>query len=63
MKKKIKDLTLLEANKICLKPKKKGCEECPLCLDTPYCLLDTLEGDYFTDKYRDQIEREVEVDE
>lgn len=61
MKKKIKDLTLLEANKIC--SKHKNCGICPLSLKAPFCLLDTLEGSNFTDKYRDEIEREVEVDE
>ena len=61
MKKKIKDLTLVEANKYC---RSRTCENCPFNDDeTKYCLLEHIGGYKIETMFKNALEREVEVDE
>lgn len=61
MKKKIKDLTLIEANKYCCSRK---CEGCPFQDEKDeVCLLDYIAGFQLEKWYGDILEREVEIDE
>lgn len=57
MKKKIKDLTLAEANKICVGRK---CDVCPLKDRDGDCILDILAGYSIPDI---ELEKEIEVNE
>ena len=59
MKKKIKDLTLIEANKYCLL---RNCENCPFADEKEYCLLDFIAGNYIEKLFKEILEREVEID-
>lgn len=59
LKKKIKDLTLLEANKYCLSHK---CEKCLLSTDDLYCYLDLLAGNDLT-KDNQFLNKEIEIEE
>lgn len=61
MKKKIKDLTLIETNKYC---RTRRCENCPFVSDDDDCLLDYISSGYPLEKwFAEVLEREVEVDE
>ena len=60
MKKKIKDLTLVEANKYCLS---RDCENCPFKDEEECCLLEYIGGRDIERMFKDILEREVEVDE
>jgi hypothetical protein len=59
MKKKIKDLTLLEASKICCSI--KSCDNCPLHFIGSWCAGDFCSTD-IEKKFPNDIEKEVEVE-
>ena len=55
VKKKIKDLTMKEAEKIC--DNSRGCDECPLDVcNCSYCMKNVIEN-------KELLEKEVEVEE
>ena len=58
MKKKIKDLTLLEANKICCSS--NDCSKCPLNFDWQWCGCE-FNGIDIKKSFPNEIEKEVEV--
>ena len=60
MKKKIKDLTLVEASKYCLS---RNCENCPFKDEEEYCLLEYINGYRIETMFKDVLEREVEINE
>ena len=55
MKKKIKNITLLEANKLCFG---RDCENCPLLDKDGECILDQIAGYRVSEA---EMEREIEV--
>ena len=59
MKKKIKDLTIIEANKYC---SSRNCENCPFQDEEECCLLEYIDGYYIKKIFKEVLEREVEVD-
>ncbi len=59
MKKKIKDLTIIEVNKYC---RSKKCENCSFVSDDKYCLLHYISTDSLEKWFAKALETEVEID-